>query len=474
MTRGGPQPTYDELVTLVAQLQAQVQTLSAENAALRIEVALLRGDDDAAAGGAARGEAAAPAARKRPPPWAKANVIVRERRRPRKPRTPVPGRRRETPDRIIVHAPTHCPACAAPLARGRVVGRRQVIDLPPVRAAVVEHRVLERTCRRCGARCRGALPDLGEQVGAHRRVAWPVVAWVATLRAKLRLPLAQLQWLLARGWGVRLSAGELSGVLAEAARAGRPAYEALLAEARASPVIHLDETGWRENGRSGWVWTLTTPTVQLFHFAHSRAGAVVDRLLGAAGTGVVVSDFYGASDRLERVQQRCWAHLLRDIHDLVAAHPEDAGTRAWAAGVRDVYDRAVAWAAAATAAGTRPILRERARDRFQAELVAHCRTHPAATPPAVLCARVERYQADLFTFVADPNVPATNNAAERALRPLVIARKISGGTRSAQGSATRMVLQSLVATWELRGLDPVAECLALLQAPRPTPEIAPV
>ena len=90
----------------------------------------------------------------------------------------------------------------------------------------------------------------------------------------------------------------------------------------------------------------------------------------------------------------------------------------------------------------------------------------------MLCARIDRYQAELFTFVADPAVPPTNNAAERALRPLVVARKISGGTRSARGSATRMVLQSLVATWELRGLDPVAEFVALLRAPRSTPEMA--
>ena len=465
------QPTYDELATLVAQLQSALEVLRAENAALRAEVAALRGEDPLPSDDRSK-PAGAP--RQRPLRWAKANVGVVAQHRPRRSRAAVPGRRREVPDRIVLHAAALCPDCGAPLARGRVVGRRQVIDLPPVRAEIVEHRVLERTCRRCGARCRGAMPDFGEQVGGQRRVAWSVAAWVATLRTKLRLPLAQLQWLLARGWGVRLSLGELSALVAEAARAGRPAYDTLLAEARASPVVHIDETGWREAGRNGWVWTLTTATIRLFHFSRSRAGAVALRLLGETGTATVVSDFYGAYDRLERNQQRCWAHLLRDIHDLLAAHPDEPGTIAWAAVVRDVYDRAVAWAAAATAADTRPMLRERARDQFAAEVVAHCRAQPAAAPQAVLCARIERYQAELFTFVADPAVPPTNNAAERALRPLVIARKISGGTRSDRGTATRMVLQSLVATWDLRGLDPVAEFLALLRAPRPTLELAPV
>ena len=465
------QPTVAELRLLVDDLRERIAALEAENARLRAEVTTLRGEEPPPAG--AQGQSGA-APRRRPPRWAKANVVVVARRRPRKRRHPAPGRRRDIPDRIVMHAPSVCPDCAAPLGRGRLVGRRQVIDLPPVRAEVVEHRVLERTCRQCGTRSRGTMPDLSAQVGTQRRVSWSVAAWVATLRTTLRLPLAQVRWLLERGWGVRLAVGELSALLAETARAGRPAYEALLGEARASPVVHLDETGWRENGRSGWVWTVTTPTLHLFHFTQSRAGAVAQRLLGETGAGVVVSDFFGAYDRLERIQQRCWAHLLRDIHDLGAVHPAYPGVAAWAAGVREIYDRAVAWAAEATATGTRPILRERARDRFQAELVALCRAQPADAPPAVLCTRVERYHAELFTFVADPAVPPTNNAAERALRPLVVARKISGGTRSAQGSATRMVLHSLAATWNLRGLDPVAEFLALLRAPRPDLDSAPV
>jgi transposase len=471
MAESTAHPTVEALLALVGELRERITAVEAENARLRAEVATLRGAEPPPAD-APGSPGAAP--RRRLPRWAKANVVVVARRRPRKVRSPVPGRRREEPDRIVLHAATVCPACAAPLDRGRLVGRRQVLDLPPVRAEVVEHRVLERTCRRCGLRCRGEMPDLGEQVGAHRRVSWPVVAWVAALRTTLRLPLASLQWLLERGWGLRLSVGELSALVAEAARAGQPVYEALLAEARASPVVHIDETGWRESGRTGWVWTLSTPTVRFFHYSRSRAGAVAERLLGEDGPAAVVSDFYGAYDRLERSQQRCWAHLLRDMHDLVGAQPDDPGVAAWAAGGRAVYDRAVAWAAEATAAGTRPILRERARDGFQAELVAHCRAQPPEAPQAVLCARIDRYQAELFTFVADPLVPPTNNAAERSLRPLVIARKISGGTRSGNGTTTRMVLQSLVATWELRGLDPVDEFLALLRAPRSTPEIAPV
>jgi transposase len=474
MAGKAPRPGYEELAGQVAALREQVRLLKEEVRRLRVENARLRGAGAAEPVPAPveRGEAT-PGGRKAPPRWAKANVVRVSGRRPRRPRPSVPGRRREVPTRRIIHAPEQCPRCATVLGRGRVVGRRQVIELPVAPVEVVEHVVLERRCPRCGERCRGAMPDLSAQVGAGRRVSWRVAALAAVLRTKLRLPLAQLQWLLAQSWAVRLSVGELSGLLAEAARAARPAYEALLAEARASPVLHVDETGWREDGRNGWIWTLTTPTVRLFRFSTSRAGEVARALVGADYEGVVVSDFYTAYDQLDGPHQRCWAHLLRDVHDVTAQHPTDAGLQAWAEDVHGLFEEAVAWVAAARTCP--PAERNRARRRFEGRLLTRCRTEPARAPHATLCQRVERYHPELFTFVADPAVPPTNNAAERALRPLVVARKISGGTRSKQGSRTRMVLQSLVATWELRGLDPLAELAALLRAPRtPTPEIAPV
>lgn len=238
-------------------------------------------------------------------------------------------------------------------------------------------------------------------------------------------------------------------------------------------MLHLDETTWREDGRTGWVWTLTTPTARLFRFSGSRAGAVARTLVGPEAEGVIVSDFYTAYDQLDGRHQRCWAHLLRDIHERTEQHPDHAGLHAWAQAVHALFTEAVAWTAT-TSAGP-AAARERARMRFAAALLALCRTQPADAPQAALCQRVERYHPELFTFVADPAVPPTNNAAERALRPLVIARKISGGTRSTQGSRTRMLLQSLIATWDLRGLDSLGELLVLVRAPRiPNLELPPV
>jgi hypothetical protein len=84
-------------------------------------------------------------------------------------------------------------------------------------------------------------------------------------------------------------------------------------------------------------------------------------------------------------------------------------------------------------------------------------------PCRALAKRVLRHQDELFQFVLVAGLAADNNLAERSLRPLVVARKISGGTRGPQGSQTRMTLASVFATWQARGLNPYEQGLALLQ-----------
>lgn len=94
-----------------------------------------------------------------------------------------------------------------------------------------------------------------------------------------------------------------------------------------------------------------------------------------------------------------------------------------------------------------------------------------SAPQHTLCQRVERFLPELFVFVAVPGVPAHNNLAERSVRPLVIARKISGGSRSPKGSDTRMGLASLFGTWMAQHLNPFHQCLALLTSQSPLGQI---
>lgn len=379
------------------------------------------------------------------------------------------GRRRMSQvDERVAHAAETCPRCGTPLAGGWVHRQIQVIELPaPRQALVTEHVLIRRQCSSC--RCRVLAPTPGMAAGrlGSLRFGPRLLALIATMATVERLPIRQIRARLAREYDLPLSTGGVSGLLAQVAQRGMGQYEAIRTHIRGSPVVGMDETGWREDGLPGYIWTMTTPDACLFHRDPHRTGSVADDLLGQDFAGTLVTDFYAAYDHLEGAKQRCWAHLWRDIADLEREYPDDAELGTWVAGVRAIYDAATGVRPKAEQGTTPEAERARGRraTRYEQQLLRLCPdTLGAARPEATLAKRVRRYLTELFTFVRDPAVPPTNNQSERSLRHLVIARKVSGGTRSAAGSETRMVLASLASTAARQGVDPMQAFLHVLTA----------
>ncbi|HVI36450.1 MAG TPA: IS66 family transposase [Gaiellales bacterium] len=432
---------------------AYIATLEAAVAALEARVRELE----------ARGGEGAP----RRMPGHKAEQRPEGPAQPRKRRAQGYGRRRSAPTAQVVHAVAACPACGCALGGGSRQRSREVLELAAAPAVVSEHVYLVRRCPQCGRRCVPP-PDLAGVVVGRQRLGVGLVSLIATLRIGGRWPYGQIQRYLASVHALRLSQGALVGAVRTVARQGKAAAAQIQEQVRASPVVHGDETGWRENGRNGYVWTFSTPTARLF-VRGSRAGRVIDEVLGPAFAGVLVSDFYAAYDHVPTPKQRCWAHLLRDVHALRQQYPADAALAQWAKKLHRLYERGRTGATGPTL-GTRAAQRQQwaLRAKLQAGLRALA-TVPAQEPPPVyrtLAGRLRRYEGELFTFVTEPGVPADNNAAERSLRHLVIQRKISGGTRSATGSATLMVANTLFGTWQAQGRDPLQACRDLLAHPQ--------
>ena len=378
---------------------------------------------------------------------------------PRKRRPHGFARWRMEPTARQVHAVEACPDCAVPLVGGTVIHRREVIELPEAPITVTEHVYLERRCPCCQRTHRPPVELDGVVVG-QGRLGVRLISLIATLREVGRLPIRGIQALLAAVWGLDLSVGGIVGTLDQVARRAGPLVAEILARIRGSPVVCLDESGWREDGVNGYIWTASTPTERYF-CRRSRAKEAVDAILGEGFSGVLVSDFYAAYDHYPGLKQRCWAHLLRDIKELCTKHPKEAGVQGWAKGVRAIWARA-------SGACPLPAYRAAQQRAYEQELLALCAPYLGEgepVPQAVLCRRIEKYLSELFVFVGNPLVPATNNAAERSLRPPVVARKISGGTRAPAGTATKMTLATIFGTWRARGLNPFAECLQLLAAP---------
>lgn len=387
------------------------------------------------------------------------------RRRKAGPRTPREhgfSRVRSEPTERVEHAVETCPHCATALSGGWVAWRKEVLEIPEAPVRVIEHVYLTRRCPNEACRARVTPPAASaaelEVASERERLGVRLVSLIASLRAELRLPVNLIQWYLEAVHGLELSVGAIVGALQRVAERGEAAVAAIQAAIRASPVVHADETGLREDGTNGYLWSFSTPTERYFVRA-GRNKEVVDEVLGPTFTGVLVTDFYAAYDHYDGPHQRCWAHLLRDIHVLGERHPSDAGLRAWAEQVHAIYERAC------RVTGPTPV-RRHAQLQCEADLLVACQPYLTAdialVPQAVLCRRIAKYLPELFTFVADPAVPTTNNAAERSVRPVVIQRKISGGTRSPAGTSTFSRLATLFGTWRARGLDPLAACRRLL------------
>jgi hypothetical protein len=365
--------------------------------------------------------------------------------------------RMEHATRWQTHAAEQCPRCGEKLGGGWICRRVQVIDLPPLAPLeITEHRILLRQCPCCGKRVLPEPPGIDEGRIGRCRFGPRLMSAVAIMATTERLPGRQIQERLLREYGLRISHGAICGILQRIARAATPTYEQLQQAVRASPVVHADETGWRQSGQHTTVWTVRTPkTIYVRH--GGRSNDDINAILGEDFAGTIVADCYAAYDHFPGQKQRCWAHLLRDLDALLHEYSEDTDTVAWAEGIQAIYEQARAGQPACEQGWTPqavPAREERAR-RCEGLILLLCPESPAPELPyAILAKRLRAHLTELFTFVRDPTVPATNNAAERSLRPLVIARKISGGTRSATGSTTRMILYSLCATARLQAQNP--------------------
>lgn len=457
--------SLEAALALIAELQVQNAALQAENATLG--GALQAAQERVAA---LEERIADLESGPRPPPWAKANrkprapgtVPRRRQRRPEQNR----GRPRGEPTQYVRHAYAQCPDCGYPLRGEAVQRRRQVLELPAVAVSVTEHQILKRYCPVCAAYKTPRVSFAGVVLG-QGRIGVRLASLIGVLRTSYRLPLAQIQALLEAVYGLHLSVGGVQDILARLCRQLAPVRARIGAQTRASPVLHMDETGWRQAGQNGYLWVQATDGPQatrLYTYDRSRSGQVARNLLEDFG-GVLSTDFYAAYDQYAGPKQRCWAHLLRDAHHLGEAYPDRADVRAWVAGLKALFAGARHLDLAACTLRERAKVARELERRTRALAACYCRT--AGHPARVLAQRLHRYESELFEFIRTPGVSPTNNLAERTVRPQVIARKISGGSRSPAGSAIRCDLATLFQTWAARSLNPFAACLEALQIPCP-------
>jgi transposase len=428
----------EELIGIILRQAGMIEQLQKELAELKQQIKDINDRNDGLS--AKVEELAKKAARQAAPFRIDEKHRVVERKKPGRAKGH-PGVCRAVPDHVdeeIAVPLVECPHCHGPVGPRRTVVQ-YVEELPVVRPHVTKLITEEAECPHCQKQVRSTHPlQVSLAEGAAAVQLGPRALGLATqLNKQHGLTMRKTCAVLREAFGLRLSPGGLSQALARMAAKLEPAYENLLTRLRAGPYVHSDETSWWVGGPGYWLWVFTNKTMTIYRVAQGRGRDQLLEMLGPDYSGVLVSDCLAIYDDVNPRQQKCYSHHLKAIRLAGEDHPS-----AWLEEVRWLLQEAMALKGQALEAAERASRRAALEARAGALLAA---PRPTTLEEKVR-RRLEKQQDHLFTFLDVEEVEATNNLAERQLRPAVIARKVSCGNKTPKGAHTWEILTSLAAT----------------------------
>jgi transposase len=328
-----------------------------------------------------------------------------------------------------------CPACGTPLFPHKE-RQRTVIDNAPQEPKKILYLLHDKKCPNCKRTFTAGAPVLPRSLyGNH------LTAQVAVMHYVNGIPMGRICEM------TRINLGSLVDIFHRLGRYLAPCMEALTRIYRQEPAKHADETGWRNDGQSGYAWLFCTAYLSIFLFKNTRSSSVPKGIFGSEQLpGSLVVDRYNAYNKLLVMLQYCYAHLLRDLEKIAKDFLDEEEVQSFAGTLIPLLAQAMHL-------GSRDIPDEeyyRQATGLKKEIMKVCRS-----PARHLAIRAYQdifttHEDRLFRWTEDRRVPAHNNRAERELRPTVIARKVSFGSSSDAGAETRSTLMSVLHTLKKR------------------------
>jgi transposase len=387
------------------------------------------------------------------PPYAKSPAKRRTKAKGAKPGHP--GQRRPAPTRIDgheEHALTACPQCHGPVRPCRGSRTRVIEDIPAdITPVVTEHTIHRSWCPQCRTTVEPTVPDAlpGSTIGLR------VVVLSAWLHYLLGTTWAQITDVFNFHLQFQLSSGGLIQMWRRLREILLAWYLEIQAQALQSAVLHADETGWRVNGATYWLWCIASKDATSYMIDRRRGSPALKRFFKDEFAGVLVTDFWGAYNAVVCAQkQKCLPHLLRDLKRTQHYHKPGGDWPAFSKQLKRLIRDSIRLSrrrkelSAESFASRRQRLDVRLRDLLaQPWEQRHARR---------LVKRLRRHSSELFTFLDHAEVPFDNNHGERQIRPAVIARKNSYANGSEDGAETQAILMSVFRTLKQRGHNPVS------------------
>jgi transposase len=341
-----------------------------------------------------------------------------------------------------------CPHCGGPL-QDKGTQERFVLDTAPFRARRILYRLRKKYCPRCKKVFQPGTPE----VLPHSLYGNQLVATAAVMHYLHGIPMGRICEQM------HLGPGSLVEVFHRLSRLLERVPAQLIQEYRLCAVRHADETGWRTDGKNGYVWLFATEKISIFQFRKSRSAEVPKSVFGSQQLpGVLVVDRYAGYNKMPSAIQYCYAHLLREVQDLEKEFPDSPEVKTFVHTLAPLLS--LAMGLRNQAISDTEFRSEAARLKTQILHTIHC---PATHLGIQRIQNIFREHSErMYHWVDSRQVPAENNLAERDLRPTVIARKTSFGSQSDAGAHTRGVLMTVLYSLKKRGLDVTAHLKSVL------------
>jgi transposase len=363
------------------------------------------------------------------------------------------------PDKVIELRVKSCCKCYSDLnaAEGQLVRVNQITELPEAKAQVIEVRQYQTTCSECG---QVQVETAPQGLEMERTFGARLEATVVYYRQEQHMSYERTQLALLNLQGVEISQGGIDRIMQRVGTKAIQAAELITEAVRQSAVIHSDETGCRVKGNNWWEWVFLTATAVLHVIRFNRSEDVIREVMDGHKAEVWESDCYSAQLKAPYHQlQLCMAHQLRNLQAVVDIYP----TQTWARAMQVLFRYAI------HLHHQRDQLSTNQYEDQTSRIERHCDRllQRDLDPPEAkrLQRRYLKHRDKLFVFLYRSDVDPTNNVAERALRPSVIHRKVTGCFRSDWGAKAYAAISSVIDTAELSGIRALDAIQSLFGSP---------
>jgi len=347
-------------------------------------------------------------------------------------------RKHSKPTQTIEYTQDKCPHCENKLGQPTKTIKKITEEIPkPQPIIITQHLVNHYFCKHCK-----------QKIVAHNNVPKTIFennvqTQTILLRFEDRLPLRKVINTLNRQ-GLNMTNVNVYKITKRTAKKLRPEYKKQIRLLRASRVVNADETGFKISGVNHWLWTFVSETQTVYVIRKSRGHGVVEEVLGKNFTGILGVDGHTAYKKTG-VLQRCWAHIIRESKELL----EYTHYKTHHENLMNVFVQLKDARAKPPNLKTRLLLKIRLEQRLEYL----CDALDGQKKYHAFAVKLRNAIPSLFTCLIYLFVKTTNNIAERALRELIVIRKIIGGLRSKCGATTFEIIATMLTTWKQQGLN---------------------